>query len=200
MDKRHLHHIWAKIRSIRYRYLLVAFAVFAVISVLALRQNNLNALRLRDHVLEVDKSNGDTEKALRELREYVYSHMNADLSSGGGLQQPVQLKYRYDRLVKAEKARVDKSNESIYTKAQHHCEPLYTQGFLAQRVKCITAYLDKYGNKQNSIPDALYKFDFVAPLWSPDLAGFSILLAVVCLLLLASRFIAERWFKFELDQ
>jgi protein tyrosine phosphatase len=60
---------------------------------------------LRDKLLVVDQQDGDVELALRELREHIYSHMNSELG-GSNVQQPIQLKYRYERLVNAEKVRV----------------------------------------------------------------------------------------------
>jgi hypothetical protein len=201
MDKRYLHHVWRKLRPISYWYFLLLFVVFGVIGAFALRQNNLTAIRLRDQVAKVDKENGDVEMALRELRAHVYGHMNANLSSGTGIQHPVQLKYRYERLVAAEKARVDNANKNIYTKAQRYCErkyPASTSG--GPRVPCIAEYVTKNGEKQKSIPDDLYKFDFVSPIWSPDLAGFSILLSGIFLLLFLIPFGMERWLKYELDQ
>ncbi len=201
MDKRYLHHVWRKLRPISYWYFLVLFVIFAVIGAFALRQNNLTAIHLRDQVSVVDKENGDVEGALRELRAHVYGHMNANLSSGTGIQHPVQLKHRYDRLVAAEKARVDKANRNIYTKAQRHCERKYPASASGgPRVPCIAEYVTKHGEKQKSIPDDLYKFDFISPMWSPDLAGFSILLSGIFLVLFVIRFGMERWLKYELDQ
>lgn len=201
MDKRSLHHIWRKLRPVSYWYFFGLFVFFAVIGVWGLRQNNLRAIELRDKVAAVDKENGDVEAALRELRAHVYGHMNANLASGTGIQHPIQLKYRYERLVKAEKARVDKANKNIYTKAQRHCERKYPASSSGgPRVPCIAQYVTKNGEKQKSIPDDLYKFDFVSPLWSPDLAGISIVLSGIFLLLFLIRFGMERWLKYELDQ
>lgn len=200
MDKKKLHHFWVRIRALSHWYFLAAFIVFSLIAVFALRQNNLTALRLRDQVLEVDKQNGDVEAALKELREFVYAHMNADLSAGTGIQQPVQLKYRYERLVAVEKARIEKANQSIYTAAQKHCEQKYPGSFSGgPRVPCIAEYVSKRGVKEQPIADDLYKFDFVSPRWSPDLAGLSIVLAGLFLFLFVVRFTLERWLKLELS-
>ncbi len=166
---------------------------------MALRQNNLTAIRLRDEVLEVDKQNGDIETALRHFREFVYSHMNTDLSTGSGIQQPIQLKYRYERLVAEEKARVEKANESIYTSAQKYCERKYPGSFSGgPRVPCIQDYVTKSGVREEPIADDLYKFDFASPRWSPDIAGISMVLAVISLVMFVIRFLLERWLKVEL--
>jgi hypothetical protein len=156
---------------------------FAVVSVYGLRQNNLTAIRLREDVVIADKNNKNVEEKLRILREFIYSHMNADLSTGSGLQQPVQLKYRYERLVVAEKKKTDSANGSIYSKAQAYCEKKFPLGQVGAsgggRVGCIKDFVSKSGKKADPIPEDLYKFDFVSPRWSSDLAGWSLVLAFV---------------------
>src|SRR5688572_23787669 len=128
MNKRHVHHVWRKLKPINAWVFLGLAIFFAALGVYSMRQNNLVSIRLRDAVVEADKQNGDVETPLRALREHIYSHMNADLSSGGGAQQPVQLKYRFDRLVAAEKARVEAANGNIYTQAQAECEKQFPAG------------------------------------------------------------------------
>lgn len=201
MDKGKLHHIWRTLRPISYWYFLALAVIFGVIGVFALRQNNLNAVKLRENVNKVDEQNGDVEAALRDLREYVYAHMNTDLSSGTSIQQPVQLKYRYERLVATEKSRVEAANSKIYSDAQSICEqrfPASTSG--GSRVPCIEEYVTAHGVKEQPIPDALYKFSFASPRWSPDLAGFSLLLSVVFLALFIIRFAVERIMHHSLKQ
>lgn len=201
-DKRHLHHVWRRLKPINAWVLLGLAVLFAAIGVYAMRQNNLVSLRLRDEVTKADEQNGDVETPLRALREHIYSHMNADLSSGGGLQQPVQLKYRYDRLVAAEKARVESANGNIYTQAQAECEKQFPAGQVGVsgrgRISCIEEYVSSRGVAENPVPDALYKFDFVSPMWSPDIAGFSLLLAVIFFILFVVRFTLEKWLKYRL--
>lgn len=200
MDKRHLHHVWRKLQPINAWVFLILAVVFAAVGVYAMRQNNLVSIRLRDAVVEADKQNGDVETPLRALREHIYSHMNANLSSGGsGSQQPIQLKYRYDRLVAAEKARVEGANGNIYTQAQAVCEQQVPAGVSGRgRITCIEDYVSSRGVAENTIPDALYKFDFVSPTWSPDVAGISLLLAAACFILFVVRFTLERWMHHRL--
>lgn len=179
MNKRHLHHLLVVIRRFSPFYFLVIAALLLVVGLLALRNNNLTALKLRDEVVKTDEQNGDVEASLRNLRSYVYSHMHTDLSQSGTIQQPVQLKYRYERLVLAEQERVSKINEKVYTDAQSECERLIPTGRIADRVPCVQDYVAKNTVVAQSIPDGLYKFDFQPPAWSPDLAGLSLLLAAV---------------------
>jgi hypothetical protein len=200
MGKRHLHHILNRLRQAHALYFIVAIAVTVFVAVSALRQNNIRAIELRDTVLEVDKQNGDTEAALRDLREYVYGHMNTSLSVPGGAYPPVQLKYRYERLVAAQKT-ADQGNSQLATEAQNYCEAQMPTGRSLYRIDCIQNYILTHGAAATkTIPDSLYKFDFVPPVWSPDLAGWSLVLLAVLLLLFITRTIALIWLKHSLHE
>lgn len=200
MNKRRMHHIWTRLRPVRPWYLLALCLACSVISITALRNNNLTMLRLRDEVIKADQQNGDTEAALRNLREYVHAHMNTDLASGpGAIRPPIQLKHRYERLVAAEKERVAATNGRIYTEAQAVCERQFPAGMSgAGRIPCIQQHVERHGVQEQPIPDDLYKFDFVSPTWSPDLAGWSLLAALLFGGLFLVRWVLERWFRHEL--
>ncbi|MES2970975.1 MAG: hypothetical protein V4702_01485 [Patescibacteria group bacterium] len=200
MDKRKLHHYWKTIKKVKYWYFLIAAVIFGVLAVSALRQNNLRALELRDEVLKTDQQNGDTEAALRKLREHVYAHMNTNLATSTSVYPPIQLKYRYERLVAAEKARVGElSKNNIYNDAQKYCEQNFPQSFFgAGRLPCIQGYIDSHPApviQEQAIPDSLYKFNFESPRWSFDLAGWSIILGIIFVLLFVARFVLELWFR-----
>lgn len=197
MHKRRLHHFLVRLRKVRYAYLIIALLICAGTFVLAYRSNNVTALHLRDKLLKVDQQNGDVSGALNDLREYTYGHMNAGLGSGPtGIYPPIQLKYTYERLVEAEQQRVDAINSQFYTEAQQYCEQQVTSRVTVNRVPCIQEYLTTHGGVQpRQIQDALYKFDFVAPVWSPDLAGWSLVATFVVLVALVSRLIAELWLR-----
>jgi hypothetical protein len=169
----------------------------ASVTVVALRGNNLKMIQLRDDVYQADQQNGDVEAALLQLRKYVYAHMNTDLSSGqGAVYPPIQLKYTYDRLKQAEQARVKQATSQIYTDAQNYCEQQDPTSFSGRnRVPCIEAYVSEHKATEATIPDALYKFDFISPKWSPDYAGISLLVSCLLLLLLILRITAGRILK-----
>jgi preprotein translocase subunit SecF len=174
------------------------FAVLFVLStatcVLALRHNNVTMINLRSAVYEADKSGGDVNTALNNLRRYVYGHMNTNLSSGGNaIKPPVQLKHTYERLQAAEQKRVDDANSNVYTQAQIYCQKQNSVDFSGRnRVPCVTDYVTTHGVKVNSIPVALYQYDFVSPKWSPDLAGWSLLLSVILFLALVASFLLDK--------
>jgi len=202
MNKTQLKHFSTKLRGLKPWYFLAVALISGFIAVIALRQNNLQMIDLRNKVVQADKNNGDIETALRNLREFVYAHMNTNLSSGNNsIKPPIQLKYRYDRLIAAEKQRVNDANAKIYTDAQAYCEKAIPEGLSGRgRVPCIQDYVSSHGIKQQPIPDGLYKFDFVSPAWSPDLAGVSLLVALVSLVLFIVSYAIERWVSAELKE
>lgn len=124
--------------------------------------------------------------------------MNTNLDSGqNAVYPPIQLKYTYERLVAAQTS--GGGTDQLYTSAQHYCEQQDSVDFSGHnRVPCIEQYVQAHGGGQapvSNIPDALYKFDFISPQWSPDLAGWSLVAAVVCWLLFMASLIAKLWFK-----
>lgn len=178
-------------------YLLFLLILASVVCVTALRNNNLKMIELREAVYKADEKNGDVETALRNLRGYVYAHMNTDLASGSsGIRPPIQLKGRYDRLLAGERDRVTTNNSKIYTDAQADCERRFPAGLSgSNRIPCIQEYIAQKGAKEQPIQDALYKFDFLSPRWSPDLAGWSMLAAASLLVLFVIRIAVGIWLK-----
>lgn len=204
MDKRHLHHLWKRFRAVKPWYFLVLAVISAAVCVYALRANNEHMSKLRDAVYSADKNDGDVAGSLQKLQSYVTSHMNTNLSGGpNAVYPPIQLKYTYDRLVQAESdklAQQNSQNSQVYTDAQHYCEAKIPTGFSGRyRVSCIQDYITAHGIKDPVnvlvVPDSLYKFDFVSPAWSPDLAGWSIVAAILAALLFVVSFTIDRFLR-----
>lgn len=194
MHKRKLHHIWVKIKPISYWYFFIAFVISASVAAVALRDNNLNAINLRNKLYTVDQQDGNVNLALNNLRQYVYSHMNTNLASGpNAIYPPIQLKYTYQRLLSAEQTTANTSNTQIYTDAENYCQQAIPNGFSGRgRVPCIENYVTTHSAVTKSIPAALYEFDFVSPFWSPDLAGWSIIVSAVFLICFVARYVLEK--------
>jgi len=197
MDKRKLHHFWTKIRSVKPWYFLILAVISTVICVFALRANNEHMIRLRDDVYTADKDNGNTTAALQKLQAYVTTHMNTNLSAGpNAVYPPIQLKYTYDRLVQAQSDAAAASNTQLYTEAQSYCQAQMPTGFSGRtRVPCIEQYVQDHDTSLPAIPDALYKFDFVTPIWSPDLAGWTLVISVLLWLLFGIVFLGQLLIK-----
>lgn len=183
MDRRKLHHIGRYIRHIHAWYFLIAAVLFGFMAVHALQQNNREMGVLREAVFTADRNNGDVESALRKLQVYVYDHMNTSVAAGpNATHPPIQLQYTYERLQAAQQAALGQNNSTLYNQALEECnrEGQTTSG--QATINCIESYTSEHGVQLADIPDALYKFDFRAAKWSPDLAGWSLVLTVLCLI------------------
>ncbi len=188
MNKRYLHHVWTRIRPVKVWYLLAVFLASGGICVVSLRANYTAMTHLRAAVYSADQNSGNVEQALQNLRAFVGSHMNTSLATNDGVYPPIQLKYTYQRLQQAEQDRVNTVNSQIYTDAQHYCEKLFAGSFSGgPRVPCIEQYVQSHGTTPQTIPNDIYKFDFASPTWSPDLAGWMLVIALLFLALTAIR-------------
>jgi len=172
--------IFHKIAAVSAKTWLYLFAVTAVICVISLRHNNQTMTRLRDQVYAADKNNGDINGALNNLRSYVFAHMNTSLSTGTNIKPPIQLKYTYQRLYDAAYNDLQTANQKIYNDGKNAC-PGIANGYDPARLACIENYAVNHGvqGANINIPAGLYEFDFVSPSWSPDLAGWTLLLSGV---------------------
>lgn len=198
MDKRRLHHLWTKLRWIKPWHFLVLAVISSVVCVFALRANNQHMIKLRDAVYAADKNDTDIQKPLQGLQAYVTTHMNTELTTGKtSVYPPIQLQHTYERLTQAQNQQAEQSNTAIYSQAQTYCEALNHTDFSGHnRVPCIEQYVQSHGGQPRAtIPDSLYKFSFVSPVWSPDLAGWSLVIAVLSALLCAISFTVRRWLR-----
>lgn len=169
-----------------------------MVCVYSLRANNEHMFSLREAVYRADLSNSDVQTALGALQAYVVKHMNTDLSSGSNpIYPPIQLKYTYNRLVEQQANATTTASSQIYTDAQHYCETQNSTDYYGtNRVPCVSAYVQSHPvAKATPIPAELYKFDFVSPRWSPDLAGWSMVVAGLSLLAFFISLLVNRWFK-----
>lgn len=194
MNKRTTHHYTRHLKPAPFVALAIASGA---VCIFALRANNQHMITLREAVYTADKNNTDTQKPLQNLQAYVTTHMNTELTTGNtAVYPPIQLKYTYDRLVQAQSDAAAAANTQLYTEAQHYCEQQDSTDFSGHnRVPCIEQYVQAHDTQLPTIPDALYKFDFVSPKWSPDLAGWSLLATIVFALLSIVSFIVRRWTK-----
>jgi hypothetical protein len=164
---------------------LGAAIISGIICVFALRSNNEHMITLRDAVFSADKNNGDVNGALRNLQYYVTSHMNTNLSSGNGsVYPPIQLKYTYNKLVAAQASSIHDQKTQLYNQAQTYCQQLDPVDFSGRnRVPCIENYVRTHNATAVTIPDSLYEFSFISPSWSPDLAGWTMVVSIVSIIL-----------------
>lgn len=183
MDQKSLHQFHAKLKLVKPAYFFVPAIIATGVCILALRQNNLQMVTLRQELYAADESGQHVDVALNKLRSYVHSHMNTSLSTGEGIYPPIQLKHTYQRLLEAQSP--SSENAKVYQDAQAFCEQQNPSGFSGRgRVPCIEQYVAEHGatstmTSQSDVPSDMYKFDFVSPSWSPDLAGWSMVVSLI---------------------
>lgn len=196
MNKKYWHHIWTtRVRPIKVWYLLVLTIVCGLVCVGALRNNNQTMGELRSAVYSADKNDGDVVNALQKLQSYVTTHMNTSLVSGdNAVYPPIQLQYTYQRLQDEAKQKAASANATLYSQAQAHCEQQNSTDFSGRnRVPCIEEYVTGHGGeKAAAIPDGMYKFNFASPRWSPEFAGWTLILTIVLAILTIFR-VAAGW-------
>ena len=161
------------------------------VGIYALRQNNIEALRLYNKVISADKYGGDLDSSLSELQKFSRSHMNTQL------RQPVQLVETYNKQAVARIKEAQSSNpdiEAIYQEAQNECSKAGVPYTVI--AKCASDYAlsktnpnyDPTSPPEYSLPDpAEYTYSFASPYWTPDLAGLSLSLAILALAVLIFR-------------
>jgi hypothetical protein len=123
--------------------------------------------------------------------------MNTSLATSNGVYPPVQLQYTYQRLVQSQVGELQTGNNDLYTEAQTYCQRLNSTDFSGRnRVPCIEQYVSEHGSgsvQYHAVPSSLYQFDFLAPKWSPDMAGWSLVLTGLCVLLSVITFAVDRY-------
>lgn len=177
------------------KVLIGATIVSISICAFSLRANNQHMLQLRDVVYSADKSGTGVQESLINLQAYVTAHMNTDLSSGrNGVYPPIQLQYSYERLVRQRSEMLATTNSQTYSAAQSYCEQQNPTDFSGRnRVPCIEEYVQSHGVALAPIPDALYKFSFASPAWSPDLAGLSLVTSIMLALITVAFSLVRRF-------
>lgn len=170
------------LQYVNFATVLIAFIVSIPIHWTLLRLNSQEMIRLREDVLAVDQqSNGDIqaiEPSLTKLREYVTDHM------GTAMGAPVILEYRYNRIFDQQLAQYANSDSayrrSVYEAAITKCAA--ADQAVNERVVCIHQFIiSQPGIAADEIkmpPLQQFSYDFMPPGWSPDLAGFSLILTI----------------------
>lgn len=179
-----------RIAKISLRVWLALFIISALVCLFALRHDNQQMVKLRAAVYAADKNGGNVNVALNNLRNYVYTHMNTNLSTGNsGINPPIQLQYTYQRLLQSQEAKLQEANQAVYSAAQAYCRSIGQTSWGLNTISCIQNYVVNHGvkNAAINIPAGLYEFNFVSPAWSPDLAGWSLLASIVLLIALLSK-------------
>ena len=174
--------------------LVVLLVIFGFVAATFLRLNNIGMVQRREAVINADKT-GDEQtiiQRLYDLQQYVSGHMNTDLGRG------VYLESSYNRDLQNWQTNSygdSNPNGNIYKKAQEVCAPQFKYYSYAY-LQCTTNELSKYPAAKDPATDTskprqeAYIHDYSTPIWSPDFAGWSVLVCIVIFLLIAIRLIS----------
>ena len=185
VDKKQISRNLKQLQHIRTWQLVILLILAGFISATFLRLNNIGMVDRRNAVASADTVGNEavTQARLYDLQRYVSAHMNTDMGNGISL----AASYKRDWQV-AELKAMGGSNGNIYKKAQEVCAPRYTSWSPAY-VQCTVTELAKYPAAEAPVfpKAALYKFIYVSPLWSPDFAGWSLVVCCVISLIIIAR-------------
>ena len=191
VDKKQVKKSINRLQRLKTWQLLILLIMSVVLSATFLRLNNIGMSERRAAVVNADTTGNDevTKSRLVDLQNYVSAHMNTDMGKG------VYLEASYKKDVKSiyDAASNDYNpNGNIYRKAQDVCAPKFTTWSTAY-IQCTVNELAKYPASSNLIdsvelPDPnIYLHVFASPLWSPDFAGWSVLMSAAILTMIIAR-------------
>lgn len=198
-DKKRVKKNIKQLQRVKTWQLIILLLLAVLLAATFLRLNNIGMLDRRDAVYAADKA-GDSEilkNRLYDLQRYVTAHMNASPGK-------IALEGQYQRDSEKAKARAEASgsnnpNGNVYQKAADVCDPIgRAQGWRwpdPRYIACVDQELSKYpaaaGLAQSiQLPDVnLYYHSFVSPLWSPDFAGWSVVICVVIAVMIVARLV-----------
>lgn len=176
--------------------LVIILVLVGFLAATFLRLNNIGMDQRRQALYAADKAGDATTIAnrLADLQRYVNSHMNADTGA-------VYLQNEYNRDAQAATkaaAEADTINTSPILKAAvDTCHAKYPYDNYGSTVygfrQCVGDELAKVAGAPDldsaiKLPNPdLYRYSFAAPLWSPDFAGWTLVVCVAILLVIVIR-------------
>ena len=192
-----------RLEQIKTWQLVVLLILSGFMSATFLRLNNVGMIDRRDAVKQADVDGDETviAKRLYDLQRFVASHMNTDPGS-----VPLEHSYKraYDRALQEFEAQIaSQSNNNTGAEVRAYCDAQAQQGgwgrFLASAdpryVQCINDKWNEYPSAENvnyhfqAPSTAPYYHTFVSPRWSPDFAGWSLVVTGIIALIIVVRFI-----------
>ncbi len=193
-ERRKLRNRLKRIQSVKTWQLVLIFMLMSFVTASLLRLNNVGMVERRDAVMTADQS-CDREvlkDRLYDLQRYVSKHMNTSLGSKGvALEGLYNCDYQ-DILNKQQVYQNEHGN--VFQRAQDVCAPRYSSNSQGYK-DCVNNELAKFPQGQElvdavTIPTEPYYHSFVSPLWSPDFAGFSVLITAAIGLVIIVRAIS----------
>lgn len=191
-DKRTAKNRIKQLRQVKIWQLLILLILAGFVAATFLRLNNVGMSQRRSAVIAADKAGDETQtlQRLMELQKYASSHMNADSGT-------IYLQYQYERDVQAaikKASSASEENAKINAAAEAVCHPQYS-GWSTAYMQCFLDELAKHPTSETltepELPETeLYRHEFSSPLWTPDFAGWSVLVVVLILAIIIIRLIS----------
>jgi hypothetical protein len=180
-----------RFKKIKVWQLVAVLLLMGFVAATFLRLNNIGMIQRFDAVMAADKA-GDNKvirERLYDLQRFISDHMNTNMGNG------LYLEDSYNRDVKKayELSSQDSNpNGNIYKKVQDICAPRFSSWSIGY-VQCVTDELAKYPSADSLVASvnlpkaALYHYSFISPIWSPDFAGWSVLICLTLILMIIVR-------------
>lgn len=193
-DKRQIHTTIKRLTVLKTWQLLVLLVLSLFVSATFLRLNNTGMIERRNAIAGADKAGNtqDISSRIYDIQRYAASHMNAD-TGVFYLQHTYNLDVR--KAMAASDGASSTGDNSPQAKADAVCNPnLQIHGYSKEYQDCMLRELSKTGQVIDpatvSLPDpALYRYSFASPMWSPDFAGFSVLVSLLIALIIVGRLV-----------
>jgi len=184
-----------RVRALKNWQLLVLLLIMTIVSATMLRLNSLGMVERRTAVINADEK-GDKEvlrTRIVELQSYISSHMNTSLAGGLYLAKT----YERDRdAALAAAASATNPSSAVYQQASIECRARFQGGVASFRNDYVQCVVEKVGSLAPQtdptaglkLPKAdAYRINFASPLWTPDIAGFSVLICALLILAIIVR-------------
>lgn len=173
--------VFQKIRSLATWQVVILFALMTVVVATLLRINNVRMLERKEAVLAADRSGdlGMVTERLHDLQEYVLKHMN---SSTGQIFLEHTYRQKLDQLINdAKKTIGSQQGQNAYKIAGEICDKRF-RGYSQAYAECFLAEVNKQSSlvptpvEIKTLSPNTYVHSYASPRWSPDLAGFAVLI------------------------
>ena len=174
-------------RRVRLWHVVVLFLILLPWTAYMLRQNSLQMIELRNDLQRADEQNTHIPEAVKQLRMYIAKHMNTSMGDRG-----VYLEHSYQRAYNQAVQDAQKGDgAATYQQADKDCQNLFsrTASFPAY-IQCVTDKVAASGSASDPVEairaplSDLYRYNFVPPVWSADVAGFFVLVVAVLALVI----------------
>lgn len=170
-----------KIQNLATWQLMVLLMLMTVVVATLLRMNNVRMIERKEAVLAADRSGdlGMVTERLHDLQEYSLRHMNA---STGQVFLENAYRQKINQLINDAKKTIDsQQGQNAYKIAADICDKRF-RGYSQAYAEC---FLSEVNKQSSSVPTPVeiktlspntYIHSYASPYWSPDLAGFAVLI------------------------